>query len=244
MVRSCGTAFAVLGTALFTAACSSSARSAASPSSPAQAKAPSVRHDPLSVRTPARTTASVAPATRPTPAGLQAAPAARPSTPISRCALAPAPSPAPREATVAVRAINATCPVLVGTPVDPTITTRWKGSTIAFSSTTARLMWETDPSRYSANVAGLSGSAGDSEAAFAKLAPAAGPAAASGMIVPTSPAVGARVVSGAAVASPVVASAPAPKPAPAVAVPAAAPAHADGEECEECPGGVCRVPGR
>ena len=248
MVRSCGTAFAVLGAALFTAACSSSS---VAPSRAAQAQN---RRDPVS---PSRS----APASRPAasvpggaPAVARAVPAVRPasSAPVSRCALAPTPAPAPvREATVAVRAINATCPVLVGTPVDPAITTRWKGATIAFSSTTARLMWETDPSRYSANVSGLSGSAGDAEAAFAKLAPAAGPAAASGTIVSVSPGPTTRVVSGAAAASPGVA---APRATPAVApvaaamhaAPVAVPAtkSADGEECEECPGGVCRVPGR
>jgi hypothetical protein len=255
MVRSSGTVFAVLGAALFTAACSSSSSASSAgqvltqmPSQAQKGRDPLAMRRPAAARTPARTTAPAAVARASSPAP-RSAPVSRGTTTASapsRCALAPTPAPAPRTESFAMRSVNGTCPVLIGTPVDPSITTRWKGSTIAFSSTTARLMWETDPARYSANVAGLSGSAGDSAPAFARMAPAAGPAAASGTIVTTNPAPGAsRVLSGASVASPAVAPAhvAAQKPA-VVAGPAAAPAaHAD-DECEDCPGGVCRVPGR
>ena len=141
---------------------------------------------------------------------------------------------------------NATCPVLVGNPVDSRITSSWGGYTIAFSSSTAKLMWDADPSRYAGNLPGASGSA-----AYAAARPVA---------------VGepARVLpppSAARVLPPVAArTAPAPfltarpavvaKPMPAAVVaptnvgsPDGEPSPADGE-CEDCPGGVCRVPGR
>jgi hypothetical protein len=240
MTRSCVTVFAAAGAAVLSAACSSSV----APKAPTS----TVRRDPVSMprtaqRRPQTANTTVA---RTTPRTVAPAPT------TSRCALAPAPAPAPtaatRPPTATTRAMNATCPVLVGNPVDPMITTRWKGSTVAFSSTTARLMWETDPSRYSANVGGISGSAGDAGApTIVRLAPAAAPAAASGTIVTTTPSSATAARMGAGGASPVV-SAPAPifhaPPAAKPVIVAAPAAPAAEEECDECAGGVCRVPGR
>ncbi len=65
---------------------------------------------------------------------------------------------------VAGKAINATCPVMLGNPVDPKVTTEWKGATVAFCDASARSTWAADPSRYAGNLP-----------AFPSLSTASGP---------------------------------------------------------------------
>ncbi len=191
--------------------------------------------------------------------------------------------------------INATCPVMLGNPVDPKVTAEWKGAIVAFCDANARSTWSADPARYAGNlprISGLSGSGSDgalaapvarrrtpSAARVVAAIPKAPPVAAIGSPdgstagVPMPVAAPAAFAMGspdgvalplAPVAKPVVV-APAPKPvvgkpvagkqlAPKVTpilpgktpvTPPAVPVVGDdhGEDCEDCPGGVCRVPG-
>src|SRR5213075_2676854 len=132
MVRSCGSVFAVLGTAVLTVACSSShAAPAAGAKAGAQAQ---TRHDPLTTHRAAESRPAPATGSAAAPVARTTAPRSTPAVAQSRAVLAPtpsfaAPAPAPvaaKPATAAIRAINTTCPVLIGSPVDPTITTRWQ----------------------------------------------------------------------------------------------------------------------
>jgi hypothetical protein len=182
-------------------------------------------------------------ASRPAGARYVASPASPPARTVA--AVSPAPLAPP-----ARRSLNATCPVLVGNPVDPQITTQWNGRTVAFCSPSARVMWEADPSRYASNLPPTTSTASllgtSSLPAAAAIAPAARPVA---------PVV--RAAAPAPLAPAVLATTPPCRvPAPAANVvklssPGSASsiggAHAapslDGE-CDECPGGVCRIPGR
>ena len=149
---------------------------------------------------------------------------------------------------------NATCPVLLGNPVDPRINSDWNGHVIAFSSTTAKLMWDADPSRYASNLTGVydssdpKGSWGSSSDAIARplaVAPSAPSAPHPVLAVAPAPA-GVRVVATPPCAAPVRAAAPAPcgsKPAPVIVQPSPC-EPVIGGECDECPGGNCRIPGR
>lgn len=193
--------------------------------------------------------------------------------------------------------INATCPVMLGNPVDPKVTAEWKGAIVAFCDANARATWSADPARYAGNLPRISGSGGDGAlaapvarrrtpsaarvvAAIPKAPPVtaigspdgssgsvpmpvAAPAAFAmgspdGAALPLAPVAKPVVVAPAAkpIAGNPVAGKPAsvkpvaPKVTPIVpgktpvtppAVPAIGEEH--GEDCEECPGGVCRVPG-
>ena len=193
------------------------------------------------------------------------------STSLAAASLAPKAPVAP---------INATCPVLVGTPVDPAIRTLWQGRVVAFADAASLARWESSPLTFVGNLPRGSGSAGDAFLLSTARVVAAAPA---------NPAVPARAIPAPAVAelhAPPVAAPTAPKPvaaispaalAPAAASPATAPAAItpalghpvaasgtgadapapaaetpvpaldDGtgsEECQDCPGGHCRLPGR
>lgn len=196
---------------------------------------------------------------------------------------------APRVATAGVGApasgkpVNATCPVMLGNPVDPTVTAAWKGVTVAFCDPSARTAWLADPARYAGNLPRLSGSGGAAPVARRRAVPSSARlvAAAAKPAAPTGAAIGSpdgalpaprrtvvppEVFSGspdgalavvpAAAPAPRKPSAPAAKPAPAkvpalgagtspVTPPATPAIEVPGEhgEDEECPGGVCRVPG-
>lgn len=189
--------------------------------------------------------------------------------------------------------INATCPVMLGNPVDPKVTADWKGATIAFCDANARATWTADPARYAGNLPRISGSGGDgvlappvarrrtpSTARVVAAIPKAPPVAAIGspdgssagapvalpvaasaglamgspdgapLALPKAVAPVARPAAPAVVAKPAAAKPPATKLAPIGPVkvpvaPAAVPPLGDdhGEDCEDCPGGVCRVPG-
>ena len=189
-----------------------------------------------------------------------------------------------------VAPINATCPVLVGTPVDPAIHTLWQGRVVAFADAASLARWESSPLTYVGNLPRGSGSAGDafqlSTARVVASAPRVeAPASASPAVAapaPSAPVLSAAAPSAVAVArarvplasaptapKPVVATAPVtPSPmaasgfdrpsdhpfGPGVergpdrpAADAPAPAADDGtgsEECQDCPGGHCRLPGR
>lgn len=192
--------------------------------------------------------------------------------------------------------INATCPVMLGNPVDPKVTAEWKGAIVAFCDVNARATWAADPARYAGNLPRISGSGSDGAlaapvarrrtpssarvvAAIPKAPPVtaigspdgsplavAAPAAFAmgspdGASIPLPVAPKAAAMPAPAVAKPVVVAPASAKPAavkPAAAKvapvlpgktpitpPAAVPPLGDdhGEDCEDCPGGVCRVPG-
>jgi len=101
-----------------------------------------------------------------------------PSAPASPLPVAPAPQPvaaapspvfAPsgfEPATAGFgasgRPVNATCPVMLGNPVDPAVTAVFQGRVIAFSDYTARWKWNTEPERYAVNLPrSASGSSSD-----------------------------------------------------------------------------------
>jgi len=195
---------------------------------------------------------------------------------------------------IAGKPVNATCPVMLGNPVDPKVTAEWKGATVAFCDASARATWTADPSRYAGNLPRLSGSGTDAAPVARRRTPSAARVVAAIPKAPTAdaaigspdaaPAIVAPRGDGApmAVAVPVAAlgspdgapmalpaprpvtalAAPSPKAAPkAVAVPEKAairgpaklpiappttpviPLGDDHGDDEECPGGVCRVPG-
>ncbi len=81
---------------------------------------------------------------------------------------AAAPCTAPRSVAPpsSARAINATCPVMLGNPVDLRFTSSWQGRMVAFSDASAKSMWDAAPERYAVNLPG---------AASASLATAAVP---------------------------------------------------------------------
>jgi hypothetical protein len=157
------------------------------------------------------------------------------------------------------RPINATCPVLVGVVVDPRVTSEWKGVVVAFSDIVAKSAWDADSAAYVANLPRTSGSAGD-------LAPVIRRRPTASRVLSVLPAEPAP--RGAAIGSPdgvpsFALPASLPASLPPMAAPAAAPAvvpaalppvkvpakeaggHGGGllGDEEECPGGVCRVPG-
>ena len=139
---------------------------------------------------------------------------------------------------------NATCPVLVGNPISTRYTSEWKSRTIAFSSATAKMMWDADPARYAGNLPGRSGSAGDELVRPAAPVVATAPMTQMAPVTPMAPMTPAlpraAAIRPAAMAKPMPAAVLAPR---AAAVPVIEQPSADGE-CEDCPGGVCRVPGR
>ena len=191
-------------------------------------------------------------------------PAQRPfrPAPIRTASAAPAPAPvvasapAPAAPTVAsVPCVNATCPVLVGNPVNPVVTTSWNGKTVGFCCAACRAKFEASPARFVANLPGGSaGSLSEAEPVRAPSASRAEPAARNvppplrtsvARIVPPSTALAPKpVLLAPAVVAPVSAHAPKASVAPIVL-----PSFGDresGEECEsegECVGGSCRVPG-
>jgi hypothetical protein len=74
----------------------------------------------------------------------------------------PAPLPAPRvraasEIAARLRPINATCPVLLGSPIDPSVTTSYNGRVIAFADVSSRSRWLADPAQYARNLPGVGG---------------------------------------------------------------------------------------
>ena len=97
--------------------------------------------------------------------------AAAPAPVFQPVAAAPAPvlagSPA-LPGTSSSRSVNATCPVMLGNPVDPAVTAVYQGRVIAFSDYTARWKWNTDPDRYAVNLPRMaSGSSSDTIPVFA-----------------------------------------------------------------------------
>ncbi|MBL9087891.1 MAG: hypothetical protein JNM10_12210 [Planctomycetia bacterium] len=194
--------------------------------------------------------------------------------------------------------INATCPVMLGNPVDPKVTAEWKGAMIAFCDVNARSTWTADPARYAGNLPRISGSGGDgvlappvarrrtpsaarvvaaipkappvgaigspdgsssaapvaqpiaAPAAFAMGSPDGAPLALPKTVAPVARPAAPAVVVAPSAPKPATVKPPATKLAPigpvkAPIAPAAVPPLGDGheEDCEDCPGGVCRVPG-
>lgn len=192
----------------------------------------------------------------------------RPGAPST--AAAPSPLPAPRarssqELAARLRPINATCPVLLGAPVDSSVTTSWNGRVVAFADVASRAAWLADPERYARNLPGTSafGSATDVPT-FAAAAPApvtprvSRPLAApevpafplptplptpAPVARPELPAAPAAAILAPAVPAPVAAPAPAPAPAAAPA-PSADPDAGGTCEGGDCPGGNCKLPPR
>lgn len=82
--------------------------------------------------------------------------AARPS--IDRAAAAPAMPAAPSvevgpaPAVTAGAPYNATCPVMLGNPVNPAITTTWDGKIVGFCSETCRAKFLKTPEKYVKNL--------------------------------------------------------------------------------------------
>ena len=67
----------------------------------------------------------------------------------------PAPAaPAAPTAPAAPKAVpyNATCPVMLGNPVNPDITTVWNGKVVGFCSETCRVRFTKDPEKYAKNL--------------------------------------------------------------------------------------------
>jgi hypothetical protein len=188
--------------------------------------------------------AVVASASRPAPARVvAAAPATSLPAPAPLAhAAPPAPAPVAAPAPVGARLVNVTCPVMLGNPVDPTVTATYQGRVVAFSDAGARARWEADPARYASNLPGFaSGTSSDAHAAsFARVVGGPYPAA--------SPAPGRLPVT--AIANPSAAAlrrvgGPLGPPATLVGSPDGEEEPVEAPECggdEECPGGNCRLP--
>ncbi len=65
---------------------------------------------------------------------------------------APVPAPQPAPATAAALPYNPTCPVRLGNPVDPNITTVYEGKVVGFCSTTCREKFLKNPAKYAKNL--------------------------------------------------------------------------------------------
>jgi hypothetical protein len=189
------------------------------------------------------------------------APTSAPSPIAGRTAMPPARARTAAELAAALRPINATCPVMLGSPVDPSVTASYQGRVVAFSNSTSRSAWLADPERFARNLPGTAGFGSSSDGpVFATMpAPVAAPPAA---YVPSEPAPApayaplppaaarrtAAYVAPAPVPTYVAAPPPAPSSAPATVVaprpvpvaacpvaPAPAPAAAEADDT----GGVC-----
>ena len=69
----------------------------------------------------------------------------------------PTPPPAPKAPPAAPTAapekpVNLFCPVLMGEPIDPSITTMWEGKIVGFCSLVAKEKFLKDPAKYSKNL--------------------------------------------------------------------------------------------
>ena len=105
---------------------------------------------PVFARTPVAPSAPAAPALQPV--------AAAPSPVFAPSGFAPATAGFGASG----RPMNATCPVMLGNPVDPAVTAVFQGRVIAFSDYTARWKWNTEPERYAVNLPrSASGSSSD-----------------------------------------------------------------------------------
>jgi YHS domain-containing protein len=58
----------------------------------------------------------------------------------------------PAPAALAGAPYNATCPVMLGNPVDPAITTTWDGKIVGFCSETCRAKFLKNPEKYVKNL--------------------------------------------------------------------------------------------
>lgn len=183
-----------------------------------------------------------------------------------------APLPAPRsrsasEIAARLRPINATCPVMLGSPVDPSVTTSFNGRVVAFADLSSRTKWLSDPGRYSQNVPGVGGFGSASDGpVFATSSPSSTMSSPS-YVMPAAPRVSAPLAAPELPSFAMPAAPPPPAPLPVAArapyvpapviVPAAPPAPAPvapsasadadaGGTCTDgdCPGGNCKLPPR
>lgn len=211
--------------------------------------------------------ASYGPASPSTPPYQASKPAGRPfrAAPIRTASATPAPAPAPVAApapastasaapVASAPCVNATCPVLVGNPVNPGVTTSWNGKTVGFCCAACRAKFEASPARFVANLPGGSGSASDpakaptvSRAApVSRAVPPPVRTSVARIVAPESSDVALKAMFvPAAVVAPV--SVPAAKATVApIVIPQFGSGDPYGEDCEgegECVGGSCRVPG-
>lgn len=248
----------------------------AGPTAPERYAVSAPRYAPPLARAPVSSGGTVVLSSRPAPVRIVPSPVAAPAPAV---AVAPGPfepvfAPATAVAGASGRPVNATCPVMLGNPVDPAVTAVYQGRVIAFSDYTARWKWNTDPSRYADNLPRTaSGSASDlipvGSPAPVFASRTATPAPANEVLpvdptlpsfdslppvrsAPVLPPPGRMPAAAAAVTSPH-AMPPLVPPTPPAATakapapaPAAAPSFEDltHGEDEECPGGNCRLPGR
>ncbi|HVG94725.1 MAG TPA: hypothetical protein VND21_09775 [Planctomycetota bacterium] len=163
------------------------------------------------------------------------------------------------------RACNATCPVMVGMPVDPACTATWRGRRVAFCDVDARNLWEADPGTFASNLPptlsetpirapfpGAKLAAAQARALPLAAGASATPLAAGASALPAAPAA-AKKTSAPTTGAPSSGSVPlAPTPEPKVVKVTAQPAHGspsapggdlfgDDEDCE-CKDGSCRLP--
>jgi hypothetical protein len=179
---------------------------------------------------PARVVASPVVAT-PRAIGIGETPPSDPAAIGSPDAQPLAPIDAP---SVPSRPCNATCPVMVGMPVDPACTVTWHGCCVAFCDAYARGRWEASPATFASNLPPtLSETPIRAPFPGARLVAAPAPAPAEARKPVAAP-------PAASVASVPLAPVPSPK-----ASPGAGPIDLFGEgECEdgECKDGSCRLP--
>lgn len=115
------------------------------------------------------------------------------SIPQATAARGASPAPATLVATTCVRSrrpLNATCPVMVGNPIDARFTSVWKGQVVAFCDGTAKAVFDVNPVPYEANLPTAPGSVEEGIALLvrAPAGPAAAPAPAQPVSQPAPPA--------------------------------------------------------
>ena len=91
-----------------------------------------------------------APPPVPTPPPSPATPARGPEAPVAGAAAAGGPLAASEAA--ADKPVNIFCPVLMGEPIDPSVTTLWEGKIVGFCSVVAKQKFLKDPAKYSKNL--------------------------------------------------------------------------------------------
>ena len=165
------------------------------------------------------------------------------------------------ELAAALRPINATCPVMLGSPVDPSVTASYQGRVVAFSDARSRTAWLAEPERYTRNLPGTAGFGSSSDGAVFAAAPAPSARTEAPAYAPLPPTVTSRPMyaepapmyaplpSPSSAPAAVLAPAPRPTPAPAVtraAAPPPSPAAAPEDEDAGgvCTGGNCGLPPR
>ncbi len=159
------------------------APSPASPAAPVVTYAPPPA--PASSYAPPRTSAPqpIVLSSRPTPGYAPTLVSSRTTTPPPPTA---ARARTAAELAAALRPINATCPVMLGSPVDPSVTASYQGRVVAFSNSTSRSAWLADPERFARNLPGTAGFGSSSDGPVFATMPA--PSAPRAAYVPAEPA--------------------------------------------------------